>query len=214
MSRSEYTVLRILKNCVNFNGSWWKLPFQANYDHFCTKRSCFLWKSLNIQNFAKIWWIPKLCLQYMEFFMHFPIHRSYEPCLAQSTLYCGFWRIVFISMGIGENHHFRPIMTIFAQNGHVFLEKVWISKNFTKIWWTLKSCLQYWVFDAFSYTQEYEPCLAQSTLYCGFWRIVFIQWELMKITISGQLWPFLHKTVMFSLKKFEYPNNSPKFDEP
>jgi hypothetical protein len=31
---------------------------------------------------------------------------------------------VLISMGIGENDHFRPIMTIFAQKGHVVLEKV------------------------------------------------------------------------------------------
>jgi hypothetical protein len=31
---------------------------------------------------------------------------------------------VFNSMGIGENDHFRPIMTISAQNGHVFFEKV------------------------------------------------------------------------------------------
>ena len=120
------------KNCVHFNGSWWKWPFQANYDHFCTKMVMFSLKKFEYPKFHQNLMNIKVMIAVYGVFDVFSYTQEYEPCLAQSTLYCGFWRIVFISMGIGENYHFRPIMTIFAENGHVFLEKVWISKNSPK----------------------------------------------------------------------------------
>ena len=46
-----------------------------------------------------------------------------------------------------------------------------------------------------------------------FEELWWFQWKLVKITFPGQFWRFLHKTIMFSLKKFKHLNFSPKFDE-